>query len=314
MKIAVFGTGGMARTHLDALATLPDVEVVGHVDVAQDLADAAVKKWGGRGYTSAKELLANETVDAAWVLVPPHAHGVIERTLLENKIPFMAEKPLTADRKTGEQIAEAVERHQVIAGVGYQWRAMDTIPVVREQLKETPPRMVVGTYHGPTPPPAWWRRQDQSGGQFVEQATHLFDLARFLVGKEATVKGALGHYHNRPNFPGLDVDDVSAALLQFGDDIPSVFSATCLLSRPTTLEIQLICDGVRITVSKSNTTFEYGHEFRKLEVRNNPYLAEDQAFIEAVQTGDSSKLYCSYADAARTHDLTHSILEIMRST
>jgi predicted dehydrogenase len=223
----------------------------------------------------------------------------------------MAEKPLTADRKTGEQIAEAVERHNVIAGVAYQWRAMDTIPVVREQLEKTPPRMIVGTYHGPTPPPAWWRRQEQSGGQFVEQATHLFDLARYLVGKDVTVKCALGHYHDRPKYPGLNVADVSTALLQFGDDIPSVFNATCLLNRPTTLELQLICDGVRITVSKFHTIFEDGYEFRKLEVKNNPYLTEDQAFIEAVQTGDPAKLCCSYADGLLTHDLTHTILEMM---
>ena len=37
--------------------------------------------------------------------------------------------------------------------------------------------------------PAWWGRVEQGGGQVIEQATHLYDLARLLMG-EATVVGA----------------------------------------------------------------------------------------------------------------------------
>lgn len=37
--------------------------------------------------------------------------------------------------------------------------------------------MVKGTWHASTPPPAWWLSQGRSGGQFVEQATHLLGEA-----------------------------------------------------------------------------------------------------------------------------------------
>ena len=52
------------------------------------------------------------------------------------------------------------------------------------------------------PPPAWWRREPDGGGQVIEQATHLYDLARLLVG-EAEVVGAAS-LHETPADPGRD--------------------------------------------------------------------------------------------------------------
>ena len=43
--------------------------------------------------------------------------------------------------------------------------------------------MIVGEYHVGTPAARWWRRRAESGGQFVEQACHLVDLARVLAGE-----------------------------------------------------------------------------------------------------------------------------------
>ena len=51
---------------------------------------------------------------------------------------------------------------------------------VRERLAAEPPGLVVARWLDRTPPPAWWGRADEGGGQVVEQATHLYDLAAIL--------------------------------------------------------------------------------------------------------------------------------------
>lgn len=312
MKIAVFGTGSIAAAHIQPLLGEPDVEFVGHVNPKQDKADAAAQKWGGRGYTSVHDLLVGTQVDAALILLPPHVHGDVEMTLIQNGIPFMAEKPLTADRKTGEAIAEAVEQAGLIAGVGYQFRAMDTNDTVQTYLGSNPARMVLGAWHGGTPGAAWWQRQDQSGGQFVEQATHLFDLARYLTGLEATVLGATGASHQRDAFPNLTVDDVSAALVRFGDQIPGTFTATCLLNKGGTAELQIICDGMTIRIFRTYTVMDDGITQTRMDVQNDPYGAQNKAFLQAVRTGDPTPLYCTYADGLKTHQLVQSVVEAMR--
>jgi predicted dehydrogenase len=311
MKIAVFGTGNIAAAHLQPLQDVPDIEVVGLVNPTRAKAEAAAQKWGGQGYTDVHELLAHTEVDAAFVLVPPHMHGDIEMTLIAAGIPFMAEKPLTADRKTGEMIAEAVDRAGLIAAVGYQFRANDTNDAILEYLGTNPVRMVSGTWYGTTPGAAWWRRQAQSGGQFVEQATHLFDLARYLTGLEAVVLGASGATHPRDEYPDLDVDVVSAALVRFGDQVPGLFSATCLLNKGGMAELQLICDGMTIHAARTFTIFDDGRNPQTIPVQNNPYGTQNLAFIQAVRSGDDSPLYCTYDDALKTHQLVHTALEQM---
>ena len=50
-------------------------------------------------------MLDAEGLDAAYVCVPPFAHGAPELAVFERGLPFFVEKPLAADLETAEQIA-----------------------------------------------------------------------------------------------------------------------------------------------------------------------------------------------------------------
>ena len=76
-----------------------------------------------------------------------------------------------------------------------------------------------------TPAPAWWVRAEVGGGQVIEQATHLYDLARLLVG-EAEVVGAASLHETPATPPGTDVADASAAVLRFETGAVGVFVCT----------------------------------------------------------------------------------------
>lgn len=308
MKVALIGAGGMARRHAGLLANEPDIEFVGHVGPTPAHREALAHQWGGRAYATVGELLAAEEVDAAWITVPPGEHGA-ELALIERGIPFFVEKPLSADRETAERIGAALERSGVVAGVGYHWRAMDTIPEVQRTLAENPAQMVLGAWHDSTPPPAWWRRQAQSGGQMVEQATHLFDIARYLVG-EARVTASEASVHTRPAYPDADVADVSAALLRFDRGALGAFTATCLLGGGAAIHVQLVCEGLLITITQQSVTYDDGRQRREVRRRADPGVAQNRAFLEAVRRGDPSLLLSSYADALATHRLCHDVLEM----
>jgi len=191
MKIGMIGTGGIAQRHLGVLGTIPDLEIVGHVSHAPARAVAQAAQWGGEPFTSIEELLDRQRPEVVWVCVTPDRHGALERELVRRRLPFFVEKPLSADRATAEEIATRLTPDGPIVAVGYKLRALDTLDRARALLAERPPRMVLAAWHDSLPPPAWWRRGAQSGGQVVEQATHLLDLARHLVG-EATVLAGLG--------------------------------------------------------------------------------------------------------------------------
>lgn len=302
MKIAMIGTGGIARRHAQVIGNEPEVEIVGHVSPTTAHAVAAAQRWGGRPYTHHRDLLQHEEPDAVWVCVPPNAHGALEHDLIAAGIPFFVEKPLATDRSTAEDIAAAVERSGVIVGVGYHWRALDTLAEVQRTLAQNPPRMVFGAWHDATPPPRWWHKQNESGGQIVEQATHLIDLARHLVGEANVIAGSAGH-HTRAAYPDLDVATHNAALVRFGNGATGVFTATCLLAGPAAIHVQVVCDGLLITITQHSVIYDGGRQRREVRTGNDPFVAENRAFLDAVRRNDSKLIFSTYADALHTHRL-----------
>jgi myo-inositol 2-dehydrogenase/D-chiro-inositol 1-dehydrogenase len=311
MKIAMIGSGGFAQAHLRVLSDMPEVEVVGHVSSARERREAAVRRWGGKAYASCEELLESERLDAAWITVPPAGHGSIEQCLIERNIPFFVEKPLSAERETGESIGRAVSEARLVAGVGYHWRAMDNLHEIRSLLAHHPAHLVIAAWHGSTPPRDWWQRQATSGGQMVEQATHLFDMARHLLG-EARVLSATADRHEREAYPEMDVADTSTAVIAFDSGAKGVFTATCLLQGAEEVYVKFVCEGRLLTITREGVTVEHGKERRFVRQSESPIVRENQAFIAAVREEDDSLLFCSYDDALRTHRLCFDVLEASR--
>ena len=300
MRIAVIGTGGVAARHLGVLRELPGLDLVGHLSADAARAEAQARQWGGGSYTHLEHLLDSKTPEAVWVCVTPDRHGHLEETLIERGIPFFVEKPLAVDVSTAERIAARLEQRALVVAVGYKLRALDTVVVTRRLLEERPARMVVAAWHDRTPAPAWWQDASRSGGQIVEQATHLVDLARVLVG-EPQIVAAVSRRVPRQAFAASSVDEVSGALLRFPGDVPGTLTATCLLEGNLAAHLQLVCDGRVLTLSERALRVDTGRETYEVPSTVDAFLVEDTAFVEAVRTGDRSAVLCDYADALKTH-------------
>jgi predicted dehydrogenase len=308
MRIALIGTGQIAQRHLKAFERIPHVEVVGHVGTTQAKAEAAAERWGGRGYTRLEELLMREKPAVAWVTVPPHQHGAIEHTLIAANIPFLVEKPLSADRSTAAAISHEIQQKQLLVAVGYNWRALDTLPMLREHLVQYPARMVIGAFHVNTPAAVWWRHQAESGGQMVEQATHLIDLARVLLG-DAAVISAQGVRVERAAYPDADIAGVSAALLRFQNGAIGTFTATCILAQSGGVQLQLISENALVTLTRDSITYQIGEQRQTQNTQSDTYETQNRAFLAAIEQNDAKLMLCSYADALVTHQVCHDIAD-----
>lgn len=308
MKIGIIGTGQIAQRHLNAFRQIDDAEVVGHVGTTTEKAGLAAERWGGRGYTSLNDLLAEEHPDIVWITVPPDQHGQLEFTLLDHDIPFLVEKPLAADRETAERINDRIAKKNALVAVGYNWRALDTLPRLRETLAQHPPRLITGAFHVNTPPAVWWRHQAQSGGQMVEQATHLIDLSRALVG-EGRLLCAHSPFFERSAYPDADIAGVSAALIRFENGVLGSFSASCIQNSGGRVELQFVCDGMLITLTRAQITYHSGDVSDVDQAQQDSYAVQNRAFLDAVSRNSPALIYSTYADALLTHRLCHEIVE-----
>ena len=96
-------------------------------------------------------MLEREAPDAVWVCATPDWDGDLEATLVAHGVPFFVEKPLANDLATAEHIAAEIDSSHLVVGVGYKFRALDTLPRVRDLLGERPVQLAIGAWHGPTP-------------------------------------------------------------------------------------------------------------------------------------------------------------------
>ncbi|MEU4442401.1 Gfo/Idh/MocA family oxidoreductase [Actinosynnema sp. NPDC050801] len=299
MKVALIGAGYIAGRHAAALTGL-GVEIVGHV--GRSGVEEAAARWGGRAYRDTAGLLAREDVDAAWICVPPAAHGGIEHALIERGVPFYVEKPIGTNLDVPRGIGAALRDGGPMACAGYYWRGMEVIPELRRMLAETPPHLVRAAWHGLVPPVPWWRVGARSGGQVVEQATHLYDLARFLLG-EAEVVHAVARDVPLAGYPDLDVAAVSAATLAFDSGALGVFTATCVLHATVDAGIEFHCEGRKVTLTNRVLRREDADGSHEVPIGRDPLVIADERFLAAVRDQDPGLLVCDYADALRTQEL-----------
>lgn len=305
LKIGFIGTGGIAKFHINNLAKIKDVQVSALCDVQVERAQAEAQQWpDAKAYANVNDMLDDRNLDAVYICVPPMVHGEAEKAVIERGIPFLVEKPLGIDHKQPEDILKLVEANKLITSVGYHWRYQEGVQRALSMLTERKAGMALGYWMGGMPMVPWWRLQEGSGGQFVEQTTHIADLLRYLCGEVKEVYASYGKRVMHEKVKGTTVADVGTVTLTLHNGMVATISNTCMspVGHKVGLDIYTEQGVLEITGSglkevSPGRTFDY-HD------RKNPYLSEDEAFIQAVQTGDPSSILSDYRDALKTHKVT----------
>lgn len=229
LRVAFIGAGGIAERHVGLLGRMDDVVIVAVADPDFERAAGLAAQLRARPFRHHEDLLMRASPDAVFICVPPFAHGGPEEAALDAGLPFFVEKPLSLQLESAMTIATRIREQALVTAVGYQWRYLDTVEETRRLLADNPPQLVSGFWLDQTPQPQWWWRNDRSGGQIVEQATHIVDLARHLVGDICEVYARSSPPCARSDFPGLDVAAAHAATLWFANGAVGNVASTCML-------------------------------------------------------------------------------------
>lgn len=309
-RIGFIGVGGIAQRHLGVLEQFADVKLVAFADPDFDRAVAAAARFGALAFAEHAEMLEASELDAVYICIPPFAHGAAERSVIANGLPFFVEKPISLDLALAEALADEIAAADLVTSVGYHWRYLDTVDEARRLLQERPAQLLSGYWLDQTPPPKWWWHADQSGGQMVEQTTHIIDLARYLVGDITQVFGLASHIE-RPGFPGLDVPTVSTASLKFAAGAIGNIGSTCLLNWGHRVGLHLFGDGMALELTDHDLMVDIGAGRPIKHAEGDPVWREDRDFIDAVQ-GQPSRIRCSYAEALKTHRVALAINQSAR--
>lgn len=103
-RAGMIGAGNICEFHVAAVRALPDVELVGVVDLDAARAAAFAEKHQVTVYPSLAALVA-AGANVIHVLTPPNTHGKIAKAALEAGCDVLVEKPVTEDPAEGRELA-----------------------------------------------------------------------------------------------------------------------------------------------------------------------------------------------------------------
>ena len=117
LRVGVVGVGYLGRFHALIYSRMPEVELVGVVDIDPEVARRVAGESGCQAFEQTSDLLGK--VDAVSVVVPTSFHLQEARPLLQGKVHMLMEKPIAATREEGEEIVHLAEEAGVVLQIGH---------------------------------------------------------------------------------------------------------------------------------------------------------------------------------------------------
>ena len=255
VRLALVGCGRISRNHFEAIAKVPEIELVSVADVALSRAEREGEAHGVPAFDSLETMLDAVPSDMVTICTPsglhPH-HGVIAA---ERGRHVLTEKPMAISLAGADELVKACDAAGVHLFVVKQNRLNPAIQL----LKRAVDKERFGRIYMANTTVRWTRPQDYydqeswrgtwefDGGAMMNQASHYVDLMQWLVGPVESViaKTATQARH-------IEAEDSGAAVLKFRSGALGVIEVS-VLTYPRNLEGSITILGEKGSVKVGGT-------------------------------------------------------------
>jgi len=240
LGVGVLGYAGVAKAHLNALKRLPHVfwpspvrfRLLGIGGRTQSAVEDAARRYGFEYATTEwRRLVDDPRLGLLINCAPNDAHAAPCLAGAAEGKHLLCEKPLARDASEARQIWEGVRRCRIRHQVSFNYRFIPAVRLAREMILAGDlgdiihfrTRYTDDTLADPATPHTWRQEKRRAGsGAVGDIASHVLDLARFLVGE---LRGVAGLSRivvpRRPVGRGsrqskvVDVEDLYEGVLEF---------------------------------------------------------------------------------------------------
>ncbi len=244
-RVAVIGCGDVSIVHFEAVAAIPDAELVAVCDRDPVALAAAESRYRVPGFAEHRELISAVAPDVVHICTPHDQHADIAVAGLAAGVGVLQEKPLAHTVAEGKRIVEAAERYAGKIGICFQNRYNATSSAIRSRLDSGELGAVLGgsatvLWHRPAAyyatRPWRGRRETSGGGVMINQAIHTLDLLQWFLGDVTAVSGRVSR---RLPSEEVEVEDTADLVLEHATGARSVMFATSanVADSPVTVEI-----------------------------------------------------------------------------
>ena len=301
LRAGILGCGGFAHRHAQILAALGNqVEMVAFCSRNPANAQAFADQYtGGRGavFTDHHAMFEQAGLDLVIICLPPHGHTDEVERAAERGIHLLIEKPIALTSEQGWRMVEAAERAGIKTQVGFMYRFGDAVERLRAMLDSGEAGMaglMSARYFCNALHADWWRARDKSGGQVVEQAIHMFDLLRYLLGDAVSVYSRQENLFHR-DVPGYTIEDVSATVVGFASGaIGVVYATNAAIPGKWINDYRVVAHRLTAEFASANqATFVFTDDPERpplvIDSDRDFRTAQTQDLLDAIRTGGSTR-------------------------
>ncbi len=335
-KLVMIGCGGIGEYHLGHLTQFKDiVELAGFCDLIPEKALRFCQTAGsGKAYMDFRDMYDEIQPDMVFICVPPYCHGEIEYETISRGINFFIEKPISLDIELSKDIAAKVKEAGLITAAGFQCRYGTIVEPSMKFMRENEVVLVEASRIGGIPDITWWPKKETSGGMLVESTIHQCDIIRYLFDEpELVFSLATNGFVKRE---GYDMDDLTTTVIKFRGGALGVISSGCYATEGasfdskitfsakdkravhkiiSSLEIyekeEVITESREGFVVKGDGALSKTSGMTKYMQDGDAGIPCDRTFVEAVISGDGSKIRSPYEDALKSLIFTMACNESM---
>jgi UDP-N-acetyl-2-amino-2-deoxyglucuronate dehydrogenase len=220
VRTALIGCGKVGDTHAQALAALPESQLVAVFDSDGARATQFAERYGVRGYSNLTQMLRQAEAEMVSICTPHPTHAALVVACAEARVHALVEKPLAVNLADADRAIAAAQRAQVKLGVVSQRRFYEPVQRVKQAIESGKiGKPILGTivlmgWRGPEyyQLDPWRGKWDsEGGGVLANQSCHQLDLFQWLMGPIAELSGYWGNL----NHPSIEVEDTAVAAVRF---------------------------------------------------------------------------------------------------
>ena len=263
LNVGLIGAGFMGKAHSLGYAAMPmffwPAPAIPYrktiADVTEELAAEAALRFGFESSTGDwRRIIDDPAIDVVDIATPNDQHAEMAVAAAEAGKHVLCEKPLARTAEEAQPMFEAVRKAGVVNMVAFNYRRTPAVVLAKQYIEENAIGRILsfrGTYlqdwsADPSSPLSWRFQKSVAGsGALGDIATHVIDLARYLVGEVSSVNAVLQtHIAERPLQSGgldmlgtalgpsdaprgpVDVDDEVHTLLRFANGAVGSIEAT----------------------------------------------------------------------------------------
>jgi predicted dehydrogenase len=276
IKVAVIGTGFGQKIHIPGLQAHQQTEVVAvyHRDLEKAQAIATAHQIP-HARSTVDAIAALPDVEAVSISTPPFLHYEMAKTMLEAGKHLLLEKPTALSVDEALQLHSLATDKGLTATLDFEFRFVPAWQRLAELLAEGfvgQTRLIkvdwlVSSRADASKPWNWYARKDQGGGALGALGSHTFDYIAWLFGPVHQLCGRLSTtIATRPDpitgeAKPVDSDDTCSIMLELANGIPCQVLLSSVARQGRGHWVEVYGDRGTLVLGSDNQT-DYVHGFK----------------------------------------------------